>query len=417
VSRRSIGATLLAASLSLLGFTMPSPILPDLRDQFGLSANEVGMVSSSFAAGMTLAVMVLPAISDTKGRRPTAIAALLSTAIGFFAQGLVLRWDMGFSSFLLARFVTGLFAGCNPIFKAYLADVVPSRLLASFMVYREAAATIAFIVGPTLGGYLASGPLSTSGPLFATAFAHLLAAAALASCMEESIDFRGSLPIRPTTTTKSTAEDAQPSTSSTKEETTSWNMVLLSFALSLLYVVGQSCFSSFFALLVKDRFGLTPRGIGVISTAFAVLALLFQLLLYRPLLRRFGLPSTGFLGALALAAGLAGLGAPTWPLWLSATFYAFGVALFPATIPTLLARAVPKTRRGVALGAESIVNNVCRVISPIFLASLYSQRPGLAFQVSGSLMLVVATALAVLRLLTPRRKRHLHTARPKHHLP
>ena len=38
--------------------------------------------------------------------------------------------------------------------QAYLADVVPSERLPRFMVFREASATLAFIIGPTVGGYL-----------------------------------------------------------------------------------------------------------------------------------------------------------------------------------------------------------------------------------------------------------------------
>ena len=42
----------------------------------------------------------------------------------------------------------------NGISQAYLADVVPSDRLPFYMVYREASATMAFIVGPTVGGIL-----------------------------------------------------------------------------------------------------------------------------------------------------------------------------------------------------------------------------------------------------------------------
>lgn len=82
-----------------------------------------------------------------------------------------------FRRFLIARSITGLFAGCNPVFKAgrghlglqgvasqyplaqaYLADVVPSERLPRFMVLREASATLAFIIGPTVGGFLTMDP-------------------------------------------------------------------------------------------------------------------------------------------------------------------------------------------------------------------------------------------------------------------
>ena len=42
---------------------------------FGLSASQVGLVASSFAAGMFFAVMVLPTLSDRYGRRPVMVVA------------------------------------------------------------------------------------------------------------------------------------------------------------------------------------------------------------------------------------------------------------------------------------------------------------------------------------------------------
>ena len=58
-------------------------------------------------------------------------------------------WDRRMFPFLL---------GCQELVpaqrQAYLADVVPSERLPRFMVFREASATLAFIIGPTVGGYL-----------------------------------------------------------------------------------------------------------------------------------------------------------------------------------------------------------------------------------------------------------------------
>lgn len=42
----------------------------------------------------------------------------------------------------------------KPSDQAYLADVVPAERLPRFMVFREASATFAFIIGPLLGGYM-----------------------------------------------------------------------------------------------------------------------------------------------------------------------------------------------------------------------------------------------------------------------
>mmetsp|Transcript_70481 Transcript_70481/g.178283 ORF Transcript_70481/g.178283 Transcript_70481/m.178283 type:complete len:544 (+) Transcript_70481:90-1721(+) len=389
VSPLSVRGMLAAGCLSLLGFTMPTPILPQLRDQFGLTANQVGMVSSSFAAGMFFAVMILPGISDTCGRRPVVAAALLMTSLGFLAQGLSLSLGLSFETFLWARLLTGLFAGCNPIFKAYLADVCPPNRLPQFMVYREASATLAFVIGPSLGGFLASSALGSAGPLLATAAAHLVACGVVAGLVEESVGARRASATKASNDSPEKAEE---------DGDVKWLLILLVFAMSFVYVIGQTCFSAFFPLLMTDRFGDSPRRIGVVSTAFSLVALAFQVFGYRPVHKRLGLFGTGALGALCIGLGLAGLGTAAAPLWVAATAYALGVASFPATIPTLLAGAVPSSRRGLALGVDSIVNNLCRVIAPLLLAVLYARSSGLCFRTAGALMLlVVATLLAMRR--------------------
>mmetsp|Transcript_68986 Transcript_68986/g.224891 ORF Transcript_68986/g.224891 Transcript_68986/m.224891 type:complete len:400 (-) Transcript_68986:155-1354(-) len=383
---------LAAAGLSLLGFTMPAPIMPALRVQFGLSAGQVGLISSSFAAGMFFAVMILPAVSDTRGRKPVAVLALAMTGVGFLAQALVLSLGLGFQAFLLARFLTGLFAGCNPIFKAYLADVVPASMLSTYLVYREAAATTAFVVGPALGGYLATTSMGVAAPLFATALAQLVAACAVWALMEESIGLRRGFGGEDGERRGGGAVDR----STSEDKRVSWPLVLIIFAISFVYVVGQCCFSSFFPLLMNDRFGASPRDIGAVSTCYALVALSFQVLCYKPVSRRLGLLGVGALGALAIAAGLAGLVCDAVPLWVAALVYAVGVASFPATIPTLLARSVPSSRRGLALGVDSIVNSLCRVVAPLSLGVLYARSPGLCFQTAGVLMLSVVAALLCL---------------------
>jgi len=388
VATHSVVALLAAACLSLFGFAMPSPILPVLRDRFGLSAGEVGLVSSSFAAGMFFAVMLLPAISDSRGRRPVLIAALTCNTVGFLAQGLVLSLRLSFSAFLLVRFVTGLFAGCNPVFKAYLADAVPATRLPEFMVYREAAATLAFVVGPTLGGLLAAGA-GPAGPLYAAAAANALGALIVAARVQESNI------VREAAVTGRQSGELQEAAAQGKEALP-WLLVTLVLGMSFLYVVCQTCWASFLPLLMDDRFGASPYEIGLVTTKVSVVVLFFQVLCYKPVMRRIGLELMGAFGALAILVGLAGLGWPAMPFWAAAAAYAVGVASFPATIPTLLAGLVPRSRRGLVLGIDSIVNNLCRVVAPIGLGLLYARSPGHCFGAASAVMLFEIVVLVAM---------------------
>lgn len=385
VGRRSLIALFTSAGLSLLGFTMPSPMMPALRQQLELSASQVGLVSSSFAAGMFFAVMFFPAISDSWGRKPVMALALLGSAVGFLAQGIVISAQLGFGCFLLTRFATGLFAGCNPIFKAYLADVAPPSRLSQMMVYREAAATLAFVVGPSLGGVLATSSIGLAGPLYATAVAHCAGAFLIAANVEESIGID-----------RSTARSLPKQVEADGASSVKWVPVGAVFCMSFFYVISQSCFSSFFPILMFDRFGSSSRDIGIFTTKFSLLALAFQLFVYRPLYKRIGLERMGALGAVCIGIGLTGLSVSAVPFWLASVAYALGVASFPATIPTLLAGLVPASRRGLVLGLDSIVNNACRVFAPVLLGLMYARGTLLCFSLAGSMMSVVVLMLIFL---------------------
>jgi len=239
--------------------------------------------------------------------------------------------------------------------------------------------------------------LGPAGPFWATAISQLLGSLLIALFVEESVGLRQRPP----------APDADgslrsPAGAEAEPDRWQWSLAALVFVMSFLYVISQSCFSSFFPLLMSDCFRSLPGDIGETITRTAVVALVFQVCLYRRLVRWISLKWVSFLGALAIFLGLALLGfagragleaskgCPSAILWVGIGIYGFGVASFPAFIPTVLARVVPPTQRGVALGIDSIVNNICRIWAPWHLGQLYSRSPGLCFSAGGSSMLFVS---------------------------
>jgi MFS family permease len=64
-------------------------------------------------------------------------------------------WSL--KTFLALRVASGACAGASPVVKAYLADAASQEDLPQWMAWREASCTLAFIVGPTLGGLLFHG--------------------------------------------------------------------------------------------------------------------------------------------------------------------------------------------------------------------------------------------------------------------
>ena len=337
---------------------------------------------------MLAAVLYWPTRSDAWGRTRVLKLSMSITALCFLVQAGLLGMEW-FHGFLFMRLLTGCFAGCNPIFKAYLADVVPASELPRFMVWREASATFAFIVGPLLGGQMTA-RFGIAGPFLATFVAHLLGAVICTKFVEES-------PVR-------LSDKAEESNAHHLEDSHGRLPPLINkvFIMSFFYVVSQTCFSFFTPLLLHDAFGFGARAIGGFLTAVSTGVLACQLICYKPLERRLGLEYTGAVGALTILLGLLLMGLHNpfrqpYFLILGGACYAFGSATFPATVPTLLAKSVSKDQRGKILGRDSLLNNISRVLTPIVLGFMYGKSRLLCFGTGACASLVVISMLLSIR--------------------
>ena len=79
----------------------------------------------------------------------------MGSGLGLAAQSWALICGWPLEAFLGLRVLTGSCAGASPIAKAYLADVgAAAGKLPRYLAWRDAAGTLAFIVGPLLSGQI-----------------------------------------------------------------------------------------------------------------------------------------------------------------------------------------------------------------------------------------------------------------------
>ncbi|CAK0896149.1 unnamed protein product [Prorocentrum cordatum] len=149
-------AIFLMTFLHLLGFTLGGPVLPALKAHFGVATAETGLITSAFPTGLFLASFVFPALSDRMGRKPVLVMSYLGVGTGFVLQAIAISSGAPFGAFLALRAGSGAFAGASTVVKAYIADVTKKEDLPSAMAAREAAATLAYLLGPLLGGLIST---------------------------------------------------------------------------------------------------------------------------------------------------------------------------------------------------------------------------------------------------------------------
>ena len=153
--KRARNAMLMVALVVLVditGFGLILPLLPFWAERLGANPFEVGLILTVYAAAQFLFTPVLGALSDRIGRRPVILVSLLIEAAGFALTALAGTLPL----LLVARFVGGLGASNIGSAQAVVADVTAPKDRARGMGMVGAAIGLGFVVGPALGGVLAS---------------------------------------------------------------------------------------------------------------------------------------------------------------------------------------------------------------------------------------------------------------------
>ncbi len=147
-------ATAVVYAISLTGIlanTLVTPVLPEIRDHFGLSQSEVGlMVSLASLPGIVIAPLV-GIVSDRVGRRATVIPCLVVFGLG----GLLGMLAPSYSLLLAARLFQGFgAAGLINLAVVILGDRHEGAERARAIGRNAAAITVGLAVLPAVGGAL-----------------------------------------------------------------------------------------------------------------------------------------------------------------------------------------------------------------------------------------------------------------------
>lgn len=445
--KRSVFGILSSSFLNLLGFTMVAgPLTPALGSHFGLEIGSLfGTLTSAYPLGMLIGVFLWPSLSDKVGRRPILAFSLFGSGLGLMAQSLVIRRGGSLSNFLLARALTGIFAGSSPVSKAYLADIgAKDGKLPRYLALKDAASTMAFILGPAAGGLLfdirrkmiqggkdlsRTELLKTSGSLsfvIAVSSAASILAALLAGTLvrEDASSLRRVRPNLQKDEQNFKQQQQQhyqnyATTSIEREEDLVscplgrrlWAGVASVCAVSFLFNVGDSTFHAFSSAFLRNH-GISTRDLGLLFTSLACISFGVSSTTASVILAHFGPVLTCAIGLSMIGSGLLLFGliaSGVIPVSFiisaaAAAIYFCGVPIYGPTIPTMLLRCVPAHRRGFVLGLDGLTNTMARILSPLLMGEIYRRYDaGTAFVTAGAATLLGAS-IALFRRYTTMRK-------------
>lgn len=386
-------------TLTTAGMTVVIPVLPFVVLRYvpnqGSLAIWVGVLETVNALCAFLVAPVLGALSDRIGRRPVIILAAFGTALGYALFGIGGSiWVL-----LLGRIIQGATAGDLSALFAYLADITPPEQRAKRFGLLGALSGIGTMVGPALGGLLAS--VNLDAPVFVTAGIALVIAVLSIFALPESLapENRASrvrfAEIHPLKVFAGVFKRPE------------LRGLMVGF---ILVTVPFAFFVNNFSVLGLDSIQWNATKIGLLTAVVGVIDIAIQGGLLRVLLPRIGERGVIVSGIVAQALGFLGLAivgsllAEPWLFIAGTLMLAAGQGGATAAMDGAMSTAVGDHEQGWLAGATQSLNSAIGMVAPLLAGVLYSVVAHSAPYWLGFVMMAVsAVVLGLAKFASPSR--------------
>lgn len=359
-----------------LGFGLIIPILPEVVVQQGYADIHVGGLITIYALSSFFTAPLWGKLSDRTGRKKLILVGLAGFALSFFLFSLFLD---NLVLLYMSRIIGGLFSGAlYTAVTGYVADITTDEERNKYMGLLGMSIGLGFIFGPAIGGLL--GAVSLSLPFTASAVLVLLLMAYASIVLKEPVR-RG----------EAVKRKLVPKGASTLWQYRIRYLFLFSFMVTFLLAGLESTFQ----LFQIDQIQITPLQLGYLFMASGFVDAAIQGGVVRRV--KNGTETQWIIGAQIVTA----LGLVLLPFTTSLVFA--GVALSIFTAGNALARTVLVSltskeaggKYGTAAGMTYSMDNLGRIIGPLFFTWLLTMQSGAIYYLSGALA-IFSIALIVL---------------------
>jgi len=393
--KAAVGFIFITVLIDIIGFGIIIRVLPQLlqqlmhvTDRTDISAISKPAIFLTLIYGLMQFIFapILGSLSDRYGRRPVLLFSLL----GFGLDYIFLAFAPSIGWLFLGRMISGITGASITTASAYMADISNEKNRAQNFGMIGAAFGLGFIIGPMLGGLL--GELGTRIPFLVAAGLALVNALYGYFVLPESLDMehRRAFDLK----------RANP-IGSLKNLNKYPAVFGLIIALLFIYVAAHSVQSNWsFANI--NKFGWTPKTIGISLAVVGVLISLVQGLLIRVVNPKLGNEKSVYIGIALYALGLTLFAFATqgWMMFLFLVPYCLGGISGPA-LQAIISLHVPKNEQGELQGSLTGLQSLTTIIGPpmmIGLTSYFSIKndpnhiyfPGAAFLLGALFMLLSA---------------------------
>lgn len=376
VSKSALTALFMVVFLDNLGFAIVVPYLYFYVLALGGSPFVYGVLLASYSLMSFIFTPTVSRLSDRFGRRKILLFGLAVASFSYFLFGAAnVLWLL-----FLGRMLSGTTAATVPVAQAYVADVTTPNQRLRYLGLLGAAAGIAFIFGPAIGGTLSS--------LFGYAIPSFLASA-LAFTNLILAYFR--LPEPSSFNTKRTVVSFRALISVLRKR-----KIVLLLSVYFLFFVAFVFLQSALSPWLQTVFGFGSLQTGLVFFFVGAMSVLTQAVLLPLLSKRFSRLALTLIGISVFTFGLLVLSTVgnLWLLFAVAAVVAFGFGLQFVTVNTLISISTPQNAQGGALGVAWAIAGLAQTIAPILATSAF------IFGVSVGFAGLVFVISAVISLIT-----------------
>lgn len=353
--------------IDMIGFGIIIPVMPKLLVEVtGLSMSDAHVMAEASIPGMLLLLAysgtaffcapIMGGISDRYGRKPVLLASLL----GFGLDYLLLAFAPTFGWLIIGRLVAGIMGASFSSAQAYIADISTPEKRAQNFGLVGAAFGLGFMLGPVIGGWLAT--YGTRVPFMFCAGLSLLNFLFGLFILPESLKPENRRPFQwkranPVGTFKSFSR---------------YPVIMgLIVALFLIYISAHAVQSNW-SFYVIEKFKWEPweigLSLGVVGAAFAVI----QGGLIRFIIPKLGQSRSVYVGLAVYAIGflLYGIAPYGWMMYPIIVIYCLGSIAGPA-IQGIMSTVIPPNEQGELSGGFTSMMSLAAIIGPLMMIGIF----------------------------------------------
>jgi MFS transporter, DHA1 family, tetracycline resistance protein len=398
VGRTSFVLLLVIALLNTIGITIIVPIVPFLTLQYLAHPNDlaaiVGWLFAAYGICQLIAAPALGVLSDRFGRRPILFICLLGSAFGYLIFGLGgALWLL-----FLGRIIDGLTGGNISVLFGYVADLTEPKDRGKYFGLLGSAAGVGTLIGPALGGLLAT--INYRAPFLAAAGLLLLTLIWGYFLLPESLEKEH----RITSITVSELNPLKQLVSMFRWANLRWLLLAWFF-----YAFPVGMLQTTLTVLMKDSLGFNVTQASLVITLLGAVDILVQGVLVGWLLARLeniklGLIALVLVGVSYLVLGSIAFLAIPMLLFVGIILFAGAGSLVENALRGLISETVGRREQGRVSGATQSLQSLGWIVGPLIGGFMYTAWGH--FQVYATASFIIVLAIVCVWIALPRLQRH-----------